>query len=90
MDCQEIFQTDRYKKLDFLCHNGRWFCIKTDLCDRYSYHEISENKVGKWGVLGSNGAVILEPSLNLDDYLYINFIGDWHKHKDLQLNIYTK
>ena len=65
-------------------------CIYDDAKEQNEFGFCAVNKDGKWGVLGSNGAVILEPSLNLDDYLYINFIGDWHKHKDLQLNIYTK
>ena len=65
-------------------------CIYDDAKEQNEFGFCAVNKDGKWGVLQSNGAVILEPSLNLDDYLYINFIGDWHKHKDLQLNIYTK
>lgn len=65
-------------------------CIYDDAKEQNEFGFCGVNKDGKWGALGSNGAVILEPSLNLDDYLYINFIGDWHSHKDLQLNVYTK
>lgn len=65
-------------------------CIYDDAKEQNEFGFCAVNKDGKWGALGSNGAVILEPSLNLDDYLYINFIGGWHNHKDLQLNVYTK
>ncbi len=65
-------------------------CIYDDAKEQNEFGYCAVNKDGKWGSLGSNGAVILEPSLVLDDYLYINFISDWHNHKNLQLNVYTK
>lgn len=65
-------------------------CIYDDAKEQNEFGYCAVNKDGKWGVLGSNGAVILEPSLNLDDYLYINFIDKWHNHKELKLNVYTK
>lgn len=45
---------------------------------------------GKWGVLKDNGSVLMEPSVDLEENLYIDFIGEFHKHKDLSLNVYTK
>lgn len=65
-------------------------CIYDDAKEQNEFGYCAVNKDGKWGALGSNGAVVLEPSLDLDDYLYIDFINDWHNHKDLQLNVYTK
>lgn len=65
-------------------------CIYDDAKEQNEFGYCAVNKDGKWGALGSNGAVILEPSLDLDDYLYINFIGEWHNYKELQLNVYTK
>ena len=47
-------------------------------------------KDGKWGVLKSDGTVILKPSVNLDDYLYVDFIAEYHRYNDLRLNVYTK
>jgi len=41
-------------------------------------------------VLGQDGTVILKPSVNLDDNLYIDFISSWHFYKDKNLNIYVK
>ncbi len=45
---------------------------------------------GKWGALKSDGTVVLEPSINLDESLYIDFIDVWYRYKELKLNIYTK
>ena len=33
---------------------------------------------GKWGAIDRNGIEILAPSVNLDDNLFIDFIGKWH------------
>lgn len=65
-------------------------CIYDDAKEQNEFGYCAVNKDGKWGVLGSDGRVITEPNVNLDDYLYIDFIGQWHRYKDLQLNIYTK
>lgn len=54
----------------------------------YGYCAVKQN--GLWGVLASDGTVILEPSVNLDDSLYVDFISDWHLYKDASLNIYVK
>lgn len=65
-------------------------CIYDDAKEQNEFGYCAINKDGKWGAIGSNGAIILEPSLDLDDYLYIDFIDKWHSHKDIQLNVYTK
>ena len=56
--------------------------------NEYGYCAVKKD--GVWGVLKSNGSVLLEPRVNLDDYLYIDFIADWYLYKDLSLNCYTK
>lgn len=48
------------------------------------------NKDGKWGALQSNGAVLLEPSVVLDNSINIDFIGTWHLNENVELNTYTK
>lgn len=40
------------------------------------YAAVKQN--GKWGVIDRAGKLILEPSVNLDNNLYIDFIGTWH------------
>lgn len=56
--------------------------------NEYGYCAVKQN--GVWGVLKPNGAVLMEPSMNLDSNLYIDFVGEWHLHENLNLNIYTK
>lgn len=65
-------------------------CIYDDAKEQNTFGYCAVNKDGKWGVLGSDGRIILEPELDLNEYLYIDFINEWHKTKDLQLDIYTK
>lgn len=35
-------------------------------------------KDGLWGSIDKGGKLIKEPSVNLDNSIYINFIGEWH------------
>ena len=35
-------------------------------------------KDGVWGSINKTGAISLEPSVNLDNSIYIDFIGTWH------------
>lgn len=65
-------------------------CIYDDAKEQNEFGYCAVNKDGKWGTLGADGRVVLEPSVSLEDYLYIDFIGKWHRYKDLQLNVYTK
>ncbi len=65
-------------------------CKYDDAMEQNEYGYCAVKKDGVWGVLKPNGSVLLEPSVNLDDYLYIDFISDWHLYKDLSLNCYTK
>lgn len=64
--------------------------IYDDAMEQNEYGYCAVNKGGVWGVLKSNGSVLLTPSVNLNDYLYIDFIADWHMYNDLSLNVYTK
>lgn len=40
------------------------------------YAAVKQN--GNWGCIDRAGKLILEPSVNLDNNLYIDFIGKWH------------
>ena len=64
--------------------------IYDDAKEQNSFGYCAVNKDGKWGVLKSDGTVLVEPSRNLDNYLYIDFIGEWNLCNDLSLNVYTK
>ncbi len=35
-------------------------------------------KDGLWGSINAVGVIIKEPSVNLDNNLYVDFIGEWH------------
>ena len=56
--------------------------------NEFGYCVVKQN--GNWGVLGKDGTVILKPSVNLDDNLYIDFISSWHLFDDINLNLYVK
>ncbi len=65
-------------------------CIYDDANEQNKYGFCAVKKDGKWGVLQSNGAVLLEPSVDLENNIYIDFIGTWHLTSNIELNTYTK
>ncbi len=65
-------------------------CIYDDATEQNEYGFCAVKKDGKWGALQSNGAVVLEPSYELENNLNIDFIGTWHLSEDTELNAYTK
>lgn len=65
-------------------------CIYDDAKEQNEFGFCAVNKDGVWGVLQSNGSVLLEPSVSLDDSININFIGEWHLNENVELNTYTK
>lgn len=44
--------------------------------NQYGYAAVKLN--GKWGAIDKGGKVVLEPQVNLDNNIYIDFIKDWH------------
>lgn len=65
-------------------------CIYDDAKEQNKYGYCAIKKDGVWGCLKSDGTVIVEPSVNLDENLIVDFIETWHLDKDLDLNTYTK
>ena len=65
-------------------------CIYDDAKEQNKYGFCAVKKDGKWGVLQSNGAVLLSPEIELENNLYIDFIGTWHLSENIELNAYTK
>jgi len=63
-------------------------CIYDDAKEQNIYGYCAVKKDGLWGSLKYDGAVMAKTNKNLDEYLYIDFIADWHRDKDL--NAYTK
>lgn len=44
--------------------------------NQYGYAAVKLN--GLWGSIDKSGKVVLEPQVNLDNNIYIDFIGKWH------------
>ncbi len=56
--------------------------------NEYGYAAIKKGTV--WGCINKSGNVALEPSLNLDNNLVIDFINQWHLAENLNLHYYEK
>ena len=65
-------------------------CIYDDAKEQNEFGYSAIKKDGLWGVLKSDGTVILKPSVNLDNNLIIDFIDTWHLFEDSAINTYTK
>lgn len=64
--------------------------IYDDAKEQNSFGYCAVKKGNVWGALKYNGTIVLTPSVNLDNYLYIDFIDKWHMSSDLNLNTYIK
>ena len=65
-------------------------CIYDDAKEQNEYGYCAIKKDGLWGAIRSDGTVVVKPSINLDNFLYIDFISEWHRYNDASLSIYTK
>lgn len=64
--------------------------IYDDAKEQNKYGYCAVKKDGVWGCLKSDGTIVVKPSVNLDEYFYIDFVADWYLNKDIDLNVYTK
>ena len=64
--------------------------IYDDAKEQNEYGYCSVKKGSVWGALNSVGNVAIKPSVNMDSYLLIDFIGTWHLAEDLNLYYYEK
>ena len=44
--------------------------------NKYGYAAVKQN--GLWGSIDKGGKAVLNPQVNLDNNIYIDFIGEWH------------
>ena len=44
--------------------------------NQFGYSAIKQN--GLWGSIDKGGKVVLQPQVNLDNSIYVDFIGEWH------------
>lgn len=56
--------------------------IYEDATEQNSCGYVAVKQNGVWGSLKKNGSVALTPSVNLDNSIYIDFIGEWHLSDD--------
>jgi hypothetical protein len=87
-----LFLVKKDGKYGYVNKNGELIVnyIYDDAKEQNEYGYCAVKKDGVWGVLGQDGTILLKPSVNLDDSLYIEFIGTWHLYSDTDLNIYVK
>ena len=60
-----------------------------DATEQNEFGYIAVKKDGLWGCLDKKGKVLCQTQYNLEDNLFINFIGEYHLGEDLNLNYYT-
>lgn len=65
-------------------------CIYDDATEQNEFGFCAVQKDGKWGSLKADGTVVLEPSKDLTENVYIDFIGKWHLDTNNELNAYTE
>lgn len=56
--------------------------IYEDATEQNTCGYVAVKQNGLWGSLKRNGSIALNPSVNLDNSIYIDFIGEWHLSDD--------
>lgn len=64
--------------------------IYDDATEQNDYGYCSVKKGNVWGSLNKDGNISLEPSINLDNNLIVDFIGKWHLGEELNLYYYQQ
>ena len=87
-----LFLVKEYGKYGYENKNGDRIvdCIYDDAREQNQFGYCAVKKDGVWGCLKSDGTVVVKPSVNLDENLYVDFIGEWYLDKDLSLSVYTR
>lgn len=75
-----LYLTKKNDKYGYTDKNGNVVVdfIYDDGTEQNAYGFIAVKKDGLWGSLKKNGAVSLKPSVDLNDSIYVDFIGTWH------------
>ena len=63
--------------------------IYDDAMEQNEFGYIAVKKDGLWGSLNKDGKVIVDTQYNLEDNLWVNFIGEYHVGEDINLMYYT-
>lgn len=75
-----LFLSKKDGKYGYLNNSGKIVIdyIYDDATEQNSCGYAAVKKDGVWGSINKIGAESLKPSVNLDNSIYINFIGEWH------------
>lgn len=61
-----------------------------DATEQNNFGFAAVNKDGKWGSIDRNGNIVQDTTLNLENNVKIDFIGNWYLGEDLNMNYYCK
>ena len=64
--------------------------IYDDAKEQNEYGYCAVKKDGLWGCIKSDGTIVVKPSINLENNLYIDFISEWYLYEDMRMNTYIK
>lgn len=80
LSTNNLFVSKKDNKYGYLDKNGKVAIdyIYDDATEQNKQGFSAVKKDGVWGSLNKIGTEILKPSVNLDQNIYINFIGEWH------------
>lgn len=56
--------------------------IYEDATEQNSCGYVAVKQNGLWGSLKKNGSIAVTPTINLDNNIYVDFIGEWHLSDD--------
>lgn len=86
-----LFLSKQNNKYGFVDKNGNVVVdyIYDDAKEQNEFGYIAVKKDGLWGCLNKKGNVICDTKYDLDDNLLVDFIGEYHLGKDLNLMYYT-
>ena len=63
--------------------------IYDDAMEQNKFGYIAVKKDGLWGSINKDGKIILDTKYNLDDNLWVDFIGEYHVGEDINMIYYT-
>ena len=75
-----LFLSKKDGKYGYIDNSGKVVVdyIYEDATEQNSSGFAAVKKDGVWGSINKGGVIVKEPSVNLDNSIYIDFIGEWH------------
>ena len=87
-----LFVSKKDEKYGFVDKDGNVVVdyIYDEAQEQNSYGFAAVKKDNLWGAIDSKGKVVIEPKYKLNNYLVIDFIGQWHLGQDINMNYYCE